>query len=170
MREHKVQRLPRNLHSEAHKVLCLARNLHFEVRKVLCLPRNLHFQIHKVLRLPRNLHFEVHKVLCLPRNLHFEVRKVLCLPRNLHFQVHKVQNAEPATKSALQCKATTIPCNCHEKSPLNYQNTRFPLRKSHHHVRPWHHNKSAVATSTCRGHPDSATLRSRNALRGFREA
>ena len=151
-------------------MLRLPRNLRFEVDKVLHLPRNLHFEVHNLLCLPGNLHFEIftsRKVLRLPRNLHFQVHIVLPLLRNLHFEVHK--SAVPATKCALRSKAAPIPCTCHEKPTLDHQSTRT---KSDHHVRKCarHHNKSATATSTRRGHPDFASVRSRNALGGFREA
>ena len=142
-------RLPRNLHFKVHKVLCLPRNLHFEVHKVLCLPRNLHFEVHKVLRLPRNLHFEVHHMLCFPRNLALrgsQGDKVLHPPRFLkttHMSKtkftarvtlervkdhHHVQNAAPATKSAVRSTTAPIRCTCHQKSTLHRQNTRCPLR------------------------------------------
>ena len=179
---------------EIRQVLYLPQSLHFEVHKVLGLPRNLHFEVHKVLYLPRNLHFEVHKVLCLPRNLHFEVYKVLCLlrnlqtshmlrshdslylsrnqsaskittmskvlrrPRNLHFQVKPLRSLAPVTKSRLWT--------------VDHEVSLAIATKSDHHVRKCarHHNESAVATSTRTSPPDSASLRSPNALRGFREA
>ena len=112
------------------------------------------FTCHEVvLCLPRNLHFELCKALRLPQNLHFEVHKVLHLPRNLHFEV------KPLRKVDFK----------------DHESTRFPFApatKSGHHVRKRarHHNESAVATSTRRPPADSASLRSRNALRGFREA
>ena len=74
------------------------------------------------------------------------------------------------TKSALRSKAAPIPCTCHEKSTLDHQNTRFPLRLPRSGRCARHHNKSAVARSTRRNHPDFASLRSQNALRGLREA
>ena len=39
-----------------------------------------------------------------------------------------VQSATPATKTAFRSKTVPIPCTCHEKSPLEHQNIRFPLR------------------------------------------
>ena len=82
-----------------------------------------------------------------------------------------VQSAEPATKSALRSAAAPIPLICHEKSTLDSQSTRFPLHLPQNHVQKCarRHNESAVATSTRRGPPDFATLRIRNAHRGFRE-
>ena len=174
LRVHKVLRLPRNLHIEVHKVLCLPRNLHFEVHKVLRLPRNLHFEGHKVLRLPRNLHFEVH-MLGLPKSAHrgsqcapatksanephperrsppSKITKVLCLPRNLHFEV----------------KPAPIPCTCHEKSTLDHENTRFPLHLPRK-VTTMCENAHGTTTraqsleAPAAGHPDFASLRSRNA-------
>ena len=69
---------------------------------------------------------------------------MLCLPRNLHFEPHvqKSPFTAPVTKSELlndhhhvqsAAHATTnafrsSPCTCHEKSTLEHQNTRFPLR------------------------------------------
>ena len=41
---------------------------------------------------------------------------------------HHVQSAAPATKTAFRSKTAPIPCACHEKSTLEHQNTRFPLR------------------------------------------
>ena len=41
---------------------------------------------------------------------------------------HHVQSAAPATKFAFRSKTAPIPCACHEKSTLDHQNTRFPLR------------------------------------------
>ena len=41
---------------------------------------------------------------------------------------HHVQSAAPATKTAFRSKTAPIPCTCHEKSTLEHQNTRFPLR------------------------------------------
>ena len=41
---------------------------------------------------------------------------------------HHVQSAAPATKTAFRSKAAPIPCTCHERSTLEHQNTRFPLR------------------------------------------
>ena len=88
--------------------------LHFEVCKVLCLRRNLHFEVQKVVCLPRNLHFEVHKVLRLSRNLHVQTSRFTAtnLPRKLHFEA----------------LTAPISCACHEKSTLDHQSTRFPLR------------------------------------------
>ena len=87
-------------------------------------------------------------MLCQLRSLHFEVHQVLCLPRYLHSSHmpkshnctapvtksellddhHHVQSAAPAAKTALRSKTAPIPCVCHEKSTLEHQNTRFPLR------------------------------------------
>ena len=147
---HKVLHLPRNLHFEVHQVLCLPRNLHFKVHKVLWLPRNLHFEVHKVLWLPRNPHIEGHRMRCLPRNLHIEGHRVLCLPRNLqtshisksHDSLHLSRNLSSSTittmskvlrlprntKTAFRFKTAPIPGTCHEKSTLEHQNARFPLR------------------------------------------
>ena len=33
-----------------------------------------------------------------------------------------------STKTAFRSKTAPIPCTCHEKSTLDHQNTRFPLR------------------------------------------
>ena len=41
---------------------------------------------------------------------------------------HHVQSAAPATKTAFRSKTAPIPCTCHEKSTLEHQTTRFPLR------------------------------------------
>ena len=41
---------------------------------------------------------------------------------------HHVQSPAPATKTACRSKTVPIPCTCHEKSTLEHQNTRFPLR------------------------------------------
>ena len=41
---------------------------------------------------------------------------------------HHVQSAVPATKTAFRSKTPPIPCTCHEKSTLEHQSTRFPLR------------------------------------------
>ena len=41
---------------------------------------------------------------------------------------YHVQSAAPATKTAFRSKTAPIPCACHEKSTLEHQNTRFPLR------------------------------------------
>ena len=148
-----------------------ATKLHFEVHKALYLPRSLHLRGSQMLHLPRNLHIEGDRVLCLPRKLQAShmseshdllhlsrnqssskittMSKVLCLPRNLHFEVKPLRSLAPVGKSRLW---TTL----------------APATKSDH-VRKcaWHHNKSAVATRTRRGHPDFASLRSRSARRLF---
>ena len=41
---------------------------------------------------------------------------------------HFLQSAVPATKTVLRSKTAPIPCTCHEKSTLEHQSTRFPLR------------------------------------------
>ena len=123
--------------------------------EVLRLPRNLRIEGHRVL--PRNLQTshmsKSHDSLHLSRNLSSStittMSKVLHLPRKLHFEVKK---------STLE----------HQKHEVSLA----PATKSDHQIPKCarHHNESAVARSTRRGHPDSASLRSRNALRGFREA
>ena len=104
----------------------------------------------------------VHKALCLPRSLQTShMSKSHCslhLSRNLSSS-KITSGAAPATNIAFGSKTAPIPCACHEKSTLKHQSTSAR-----------HHNESAVARSTRRGHPDSASLRSRNALRRFREA
>ena len=137
-----------------------------------------------------NLHFEVHQVLCLPRNLYFEVHQVLCLPRNLqtshisksHDSLRLSRNLSSSTITAMskvlhenciRSKTAPTPCTCHEKSTLEHQNDPLaPTTKSDHHVRKCarHHDGSAVVRSTRRKHPDSASLRSRNAHGRCREA
>ena len=79
---------------------------------------------------------------------------------------HHVQSAVPATKTAFRGKTPPIPCACHEKSTLEHQNTRFPLRLPRkvatmcENARGRRHNETR---NTRRGPPDSASLRSRNA-------
>ena len=112
-------------------MLYLPRNLRFEAHQALCLPGNLHFEFHKVLRATKSI--EGHRVLCLPGNLptnHMsKSHDSLHLSRNpLLGNHHHVQSAEPATKTAFRSKTAPIPCTCHEKSTLEHQNTRFPLR------------------------------------------
>ena len=85
---------------------------------------------------------------------------------------HHVQSDAPATKPAFRTRTSPI---CHEKSALEHQNTRFPLRLPPRKVTTVpkcarRHNESAVARSTRRGPPDSASLRSRNAHGRCREA
>ena len=41
---------------------------------------------------------------------------------------HHVQSAAPATKTAFPSETPPTPCTCHEKSTLEHQNTRIPLR------------------------------------------
>ena len=203
---HKVLYLPRNLHVlsrnlhfEVHQALHLPRNLHFEVHKAPRLPRNLHFEVDKVLYLSRNLHFEVHKALHLPRNLHIEGQSQSAVPATKsanepHVQKsrftapvtksellddhHHVQSAAPATKTARLSKTPPIPCTCHEKSTLEHQNTRFPLRLPRKvtnmcenvHGTTTRAQSLEDARSTCRRPPDSASLRSRSAHGRCREA
>ena len=143
---HKVLPLPRNQHFEVHKVLHLPRNLHFEVHQVLYLPRTLHVEVLQALCLPRSLHFEV-QVLHLPRNLHRVTECCAChkiCKNEPHVQKsqftapvtksellddhHHVQSAARATNIAFRSQTPPIPCTCHEKSTLEHQNTRFPLR------------------------------------------
>ena len=42
---------------------------------------------------------------------------------------HHVQSAALATKTASRSKTAPTLCTCHEKSTLEHQNTRFPLRQ-----------------------------------------
>ena len=80
--------------------------------------------------------------------------KVLHLPRKLHFEV------------------TYLRSTCHEKSTLEHLSTRFPLRlprKVTAMCENAHSTTTRVRSTRC-GHPDSASLRSRNALGGVGEA
>ena len=92
----------------------------------------------------------------LPRNLHFKVHKVV------HFKVNKALHLQQLLKTSHMSKSHD---SVHEVSLA-------PATKSDHHARKCarHHNESTVATSTRASPPDFASLRSRNALRGFREA
>ena len=56
--------------------------------------------------------------------------------------------------------------------PPKHEVSLAPATKSDHHVRKCarHHNESAAAGSTRRGHPAFASLRSRSARRQLREA
>ena len=45
-----------------------------------------------------------------------------------HHHVQSAISAVPATKTTFRSKTALIPCTCHEKSNLERQNTRFPLR------------------------------------------
>ena len=73
-----------------------------------------------------------------------------------------VRSAAPATKTPFRSNTAPIPCTCHEKSTLKHQKmvSPAPATKSDHHVPKCarHHNESAVARSTRRRHPDSASL------------
>ena len=85
-----------------------------------------------------------------------------------HVQDHRhIQSGAPATESALRSTAAS-----HEKSTLDHRNTRFPSCACHEKWPPCTKMRTALRRepSTRLGHPDSASLRSRNALRGFREA
>ena len=147
-------------------------------------------------RLPRNLHFKIHIAqLCqgaLPQECFQAQRQDInmqlsretsvdfgkrptCPKVTIHCTCHEIQSAAPATESAFQSNAGPIPCACHEKSALDHQNMRFPLRLPRK-VTTMSENahgttaESAVPASTRRGQPYFASLRSRNALRGLREA
>ena len=176
----------------ATKSACLPRNLPFEVHQVLCLPRNLHFKgftkccacheictsrftkccacheicasrftkrctCHEICKRATCPKSKSHDSLHLSRNLSSStiatMSKLLRLPRKLHFEVKQLRSLAPVTKSRLwSTKARGFP--------------------SDHHVRKCarRHNESAVVRSARPGRPDFVSLRSRNALRGFREA
>ena len=147
-------RLPRNMNFKIHKTLRLPRNLHFEVQQKAASALEIYTSRFTMLRLPRNMNFKIHKTLRLPRNLHFEVHKRLHLPSKSALRgsqsaapatksalpslrsaapatksaLRGSQSAAPATKSALRSKAAPISRTCHEKSTLDHQSTRFPLR------------------------------------------
>ena len=60
-------------------------------------------------------------------------KRATCPKVTIHCTCHgirapHVQSAAPATKSALRSTAAPIPCTCHERSTLDHQSTRFPLR------------------------------------------
>ena len=176
--------LLRNLPFKVHQALCLPQNLHFEVHHALCLRRNLHFEVHKVLRLPRNLHFEVDKVMRLPRNpqashmskshdsLHLSrnlssstittMSKVLRLPRKLHIEVKQLRSLAPVTKSRLvdfgAPKLTRFPLHLPRKVTTMSENARGATTRAQ--------SRQAPAAGT----QIFGSLRSRNALGGFREA
>ena len=145
------------------------------------------------MRVSVSVNVSVSEGLCLPRNLRVKVHEAGPATKSANEpQVQKLRFTAPVTKSerlddhhhvqsaapasALRSKAAPIPCACHEKSTLDHQKHQVSLvpamKSDHHHVRKCtrHHNKSAVARSTRRGHPDFASLRSRNALRGLQEA
>ena len=149
LRVHKVLRLPRNLHFEVHQVLCLPRNLHFEVHKVLCLPRNLHFEFTK--RCACRSRSAALRGVPATKSAHRGSQSAVPATKSAnepHVQKSRFtapvtksellwkrrsppchESAAPATKSAFQSAPTApIPCTCHEKSTLEHQNTRFPLR------------------------------------------
>ena len=113
---------------------CQPRNLHIEGHRVLCLPRNL----------PRTHISKSHDSLRLSRNLSSltitAMSKVLHLPRKLHFEGKQLRSLSPVTKSR------------------PWSTSLAPATKSDPHVRKCarHHNESAVARSTRRGHPDAA--------------
>ena len=152
-------------------MLRLPRNLHFEVHQVLYLPRNL---------LRAQSAVACHET-CTSRSTKCCTCHEICTSRSQsavpatksanepHVQKsrftapvtkselpddhHHVQSAAPATKTALRSKTAPIPCTCHEKSTLEHQNTRFPLRLPRKVTTMYrkcarHHNESAVARST----------------------
>ena len=145
---HQALCLPRNLHLEVHKVICLPRNLRIEVHHKCCACHEiLYIEGHRVLCLPRNLRIEGHIVLRLPGNPHRGSQSAAPATKSAnepHVQKSQftapvtksellddhrhVQSAAPATKSAFRSQTPPIPCTCHEKSTLEHQNTRFPLR------------------------------------------
>ena len=79
--------------------------------------------------------------------------------RNLHFEVKPLRSLAPVTNKV-------------DFGPPKHEVFLAPATKSDHHARKCarRYNESAVATSTRRRHPDFASLRTRNTLRGFREA
>ena len=92
----------------------------------------------------------------------FHDSKVLHLPRNLHFEVKPLRSFSPVTKSLLwTTKDTRFPLRLPREVTTMSENVRKCAR---------HHYESAVATSTRSSQPDFASLRSRSALRRFREA
>ena len=185
-----------DLHFEVHHALCLPRNLHLEVRQVLHLPRNLHIEAHRQSAAPATKSAlrgspSAVPTKSLPRGSlsavsatksanepHVQKSRFTApvTKSELLDDHHHVQSAAPATKTAFRSKTAPIPCTCHEKSTLEHQNTRFSLRLPRK-VTTMYQNahgtttrESAVARSTRRGHPDSASLRSRNAHGRCREA
>ena len=190
---HKVLRLPRNLHFEVHKVLRLSQNPHFEVHKATT--NSAHRGSQSAAPVTKSsLSIKIReghrfgslgaRALLSSKNgcrrrartdpkPHVEKTGFAApVTRSERLEDHHhVQSAAPATKSAL---LSMIPCTCHQKSTLDHQNMRFPLclprKVTTMSENARGHNESAVARSTRSSHPDFASLRSRNAHRGFREA
>ena len=135
----------------------------------LCLARNL--QTSQMSTSHDSLHLSSHDSLHLSRNLSSSTITTKC-PKC------------PATKTAFRSTTAPIPCTLSPKFDFGAPTREVslaPATKSHHHVRKCaydrrdgvrcecekvharHHNESAVVRSTRRRHPDSASLRSRNA-------
>ena len=113
-------RLPRNLHIEVHKVLCLPRNLHFEG------PQSAVPATKSALRGSQSAAPATKSANEPPVE---KLRFTAPVTKSEHLDDHHhVQSAAPATKSALRSQTVPIPCACHEKSTLDHQSARFPLR------------------------------------------
>ena len=74
---------------------------------------------------------------------------------------HHVQSTAPATKSTHRHQTAPISCTCHDKSTLDRQNTRFPLRLPRKVITK---SKNAHRTTT-RAHPRQAPSRGRRFAR-----
>ena len=141
---HKVLRLPRNLHFEAH----LPRTLHFEVQQVLapatvCTSRftkccacheicSARFTkcctCHKICTSTVTECCACHEICTNEPHVQKSRFTAPVTKSELLKDHHHVQSAVPATKIAFRSKTAPVPCTCHEKSLLEHQNTRFPLR------------------------------------------
>ena len=161
---------------------------------MLDLPRNLHFEGHKALNTCHEIctSCACHEICTTksalrgsqstaPATKSANEPHVQKIPKvTTHCACHEIRAPRRSPPKALhRCTShetciAPIPCACQEKSTLEHQNTRFPLRLPRKVTTMSENargatNESAVTTSTCRGQADSASLRSRNALRGFRE-
>ena len=194
---HKVLRLPRNPHFEVQPATTSARrgsqSAVAATKSALQGPQSTApatksalFKVHKVLHLPQNLHSSrstkyctCHKICTLQGPQSTAPATKPANEPHPKLTIHCTCHDWSASKIATMSKVLRLPRNLHYRSdplhlsrnvdfgPPKHELSRVPATKSDHYVRKCH-NESAVATSTRRGHPDSASLHSRSALRGFR--
>ena len=135
--------------------------------------------VHKVLHLPRKLHSEGDRAVPATKSAnepHVQKSRLSApvTKSELLNDQRQVQSAAPATKTAIEVKQLRFLALSRKVDfgAPKHEASLAPATKSGHHVPKCtrRHNESAVARSARRGHPDFASLRSRNAHGRCREA